>query len=343
MGNVLGIIYNNRDNNLKKKYEPVNTYCEEKKKLPIFLSYDSKINQYFLQLKYIDNKISLYKDNIVDDKESFERKLNSILLKKVKDYGKQIQNNIYIYDNNIYKFKKFNNINIINDIYKLNIKNILIPKYIYSKRKNNQYLEIYDYFENGDLFNYLFEKKNIVSFNDKINIFKKIVKIIEELHQNDYTHRDIKCENILVDIDSNGEVQPILIDLDYAMKSYQYLHFRGGTALYAAPEMMYEQKSSYSFKSTDIWSLGVLFYIIIYEEPLWLQPHINDDNFYIYNSFIKSNPDKSYWNEVVNENNQKYNISENDSLKIKNVLDFCLNINYYDRTNVSKIFDILNV
>jgi len=345
MGSVFGLVYNcnsNHDNNIKD-YEPVNTYCE-KKPLPLeYLSYNTKIKQYFLQLSYNNNNIILYKDRIQDDKESFERRLNTLLLKRVKVDGTRIQDNVYIYDKYVYKFSTFNNINTIKDIYKCDIKNVLLPKYIYSKKENNQYLEIYDYFSNGDLFNYLFEKKNIVLFDDKINIFKKIVKIIEECHQNDYTHRDIKCENILVDIDSNGEVQPILIDLDYVMKSYQYLHFKGGTALYVAPEIMNTHNSSYSFKSTDIWSLGVLFYIMIYQEVLWLQPHINDTNFNVYNSFIESNPDKSYWSEIVKENNKKYNISEEHNLKIKNVLEFCLNINYSDRTNVSKILDLLNV
>ena len=99
-------------------------------------------------------------------------------------------------------------------------------------------MEIFDYYEKDDLFIYLFEKNNNISFYERINIFEKIVYIIAELHKNDYTHRDIKCENILVEIDSNGEIQPILIDLDYAMKSYQYLHFRGGTSMYVAPEII---------------------------------------------------------------------------------------------------------
>ena len=256
-----------------------------KKELPNYLSYDSKLKQYFLQMKLDDNNMILYKDSVKDNKESFDRKLNTILLKNIKQKGVLVQNNVYLYDNMIYKFNFTNNINIIKDIYKLNLKHILLPNYIYFKQENNQYLEVYDYYKNGDLFQYLFESNVILSFIDKINIFKRIVKIIIDFHKNDYTHRDIKCENILVDIDSNGDVQPILIDLDYSMKSYKYLHFHSGTAMYAAPELIKEKNSSYSFKSTDIWSLGILFYIVIYSEPLWYKPHEYDSNFNIYNSF----------------------------------------------------------
>tara|TARA_B100000401_G_scaffold436812_1_gene381033 strand:- start:478 stop:1506 length:1029 start_codon:yes stop_codon:yes gene_type:complete len=341
MGSVLGIVYNNREIEKKKNlYEIVNN--DEKKINPEYLSYESRIKQYFLQLKYGNNNLTLYKNNIVDNRETHQRKLNSLLLKEVKDEGQEIQNNIYLYKNYVYKFSQNNNLSIIQDIYNLNIKNVLLPRYIYSKKENNQYLEIFDYYENGDLFTYLFEKNNNVSFYEKINIFKKIVNIIVELHKNDYTHRDIKCENILVDIDSNGEIQPILIDLDYAMKSYQYLHFRGGTSMYVAPEIINTNKSSYSFKSTDIWSLGVLFHIMLYSEPLWYVPHIDDTNFNIYSSFRNCYPGESYWRDVVIENNQKNNIPESYSNKIQKILDYCLDFNYSSRTDVRIVLNILN-
>ena len=337
MGNFVGLSYFNSN---KEKY--LDKYMSEKKELPNYLSYDSKLKQYFLQMKLDDNNMILYKDSVKDNKESYDRKLNTILLKNIKQKGVLIQNNVYLYDNMIYKFNTGNNINIIKDIYKLNLKHILLPNYIYFKKENNQYLEVYDYYKNGDLFQYLFESNVIMSFIDKINIFKRIVKIIIDFHKNDYTHRDIKCENILVDIDSNGDVQPILIDLDYSMKSYKYLHFHSGTAMYAAPELIKEKNSSYSFKSTDIWSLGILFYIVIYSEPLWYKPHKYDSNFNIYNSFTECNPDESYWRDIVILNNRKHDIPLSYDLKIQKVLDYCLNINYNLRTDVATILDILN-
>ena len=309
---------------------------------PKYLSQETRVNKYFLQLKYNNDNIILYKSNIIDDKETRDRKFNSILLKNIKKYGYQIQKNVYIYENNVYKFTINNNTNLIKDIYNLNIKNILLPKLLYSKKSHQEYLEVFDYYENGDLYSYLFEQNNKISFYDKIAVFKKILNIIIELHKNDYTHRDIKLENFVVEFDSKGEVQPILIDLDFAMKSYQYLHFSGGTAMYLAPEILNKYKSAYSFKSTDIWSLGILFYIMIYSEPLWYCPNKNDNNYSIYSSFKNSNPSESYWNDIVICNNQKHKIPEEQSSKIIDILDYCLDINYMNRIDASVILNILN-
>ena len=345
MGNIFGVMCHIWSNNKEENYYDNNEeedYYDNNLDNITDISNKTTYNEYFLILKYKNDNVTLYKDYTYTSKNINERIFDNNLLEKIKTQGLQIQNNIYVYKNKLYKFNRKNNVDMINDLYNLNIKNILLPKCIYANYQYNQYLEVFDYYKNGDLYNYLFEKKNNLSFEDKNAIFKKILNIIIELHKNDYTHRDIKFENFVVDFDSTGEVQPILIDLDYAMKSYQYLHFRGGTAMYAAPEIMNKYKTSYSFKSTDIWSLGILFYIMIYSEPLWYSPNENDNNFSIYSSFKNSNPDESYWNDIVIYNNQKHHIPEKYSSKIIHILDYCLDINYMNRIDASVILNILN-
>ena len=54
------------------------------------------------------------------------------------------------------------------------------------------FLEIYDYYEEGDLFNYVSSKN--LSFEDKLSLIKQIIVIIKDLHSINITHRDIKLE-----------------------------------------------------------------------------------------------------------------------------------------------------
>ena len=80
------------------------------------------------------------------------------------------------------------------------------------------------------------------------------------LHSKQICHRDIKLENILVM--KNDKIK--IIDFGFAVKcnkdSYQKLFC--GTPSYMAPEIL--NKKKYNPYYSDIWSLGVLFYAMIY-------------------------------------------------------------------------------
>ena len=125
MGNMFGIICRLCKNDLKETDDKKENYDYKEndnintKIYPKYLSQETRVNKYFLQLKYNNDNIILYKSNIIDDKETRDRKFNSILLKNIKKYGYQIQKNVYIYENNVYKFTINNNTNLIKDIYNL--------------------------------------------------------------------------------------------------------------------------------------------------------------------------------------------------------------------------------
>jgi calcium-dependent protein kinase len=87
---------------------------------------------------------------------------------------------------------------------------------------------------------------------------KKLLRAITHCHSNGVVHRDIKPENIM--IGGDGEIK--LIDFGLSEKSVKKdasLHTIAGTPYYMAPEVL---EGDYNFKC-DIWSLGVLMYVLL--------------------------------------------------------------------------------
>lgn len=79
------------------------------------------------------------------------------------------------------------------------------------------------------------------------------------LHGLNICHRDLKLENILIDERNNVK----LIDFGFSVCSSpdQKLKIFCGTPSYMAPEIV--QKKDYSGFATDIWSLGILLYVML--------------------------------------------------------------------------------
>ena len=99
----------------------------------------------------------------------------------------------------------------------------------------------------------VFEKTAII-------IFRQILSGIEYCHSLNIVHRDIKMENILVD--ENLDVKIIDFGFGICSSPTQRLKVFCGTPSYMAPEII--SKKEYLGLPTDIWSLGVLLFAMIY-------------------------------------------------------------------------------
>merc|ERR1719384_969415 len=124
--------------------------------------------------------------------------------------------------------------------------------------------------EGGELFNRIQEKK---SFTEKeaAEIVKDICIAVKFLHDMNIAHRDLKPENLLYTRKDNFGVLK-LTDFGFAKETLtrDTLQTPCYTPYYVAPEVLGPEKYD---KSCDIWSLGVITYILICGFPPFYSNH----------------------------------------------------------------------
>lgn len=120
---------------------------------------------------------------------------------------------------------------------------------------------VFEYLSGGDLVKY-FKINRLLEEDELKQFFYKILRGIEYLHLNNIIHRDLKLDNIL--IDQNKSMNPKICDFGISSE-YEKLKKildTGGTPAYLSPEVI-KAEGEVSPKS-DIWSLGVLLYLLSY-------------------------------------------------------------------------------
>jgi serine/threonine protein kinase len=256
---------------------------------------------------------------------------------------------IFKYNNKIFKIgykKNYNNyISVINTILNYKLKNIVIPEQIYyNKFKKNEYIEIFPYYPDGDLFNYV--DNNTFTIDVKINIFKQIVNIISTFHNKGLAHRDIKLENFLIQKQHNN-INIKITDLDFSSIATKDLEFLGGTLHYASYELINHKKIT-SWYSSDIWSLTVILYILLFNTFPWsnsityntYNKCINkiDEPCKIFNNYIIDNP-ITYWNKHLSTLFKKDDIY---FTIFSHLLTYGFNKNWNARTDINYIQNLLS-
>ena len=103
-----------------------------------------------------------------------------------------------------------------------------------------------------------YHHRRIVEYEAKI-IFQQVIEAVCYLHDIGVVHRDLKMQNILI----NEKFEIKLIDFGFANYHDPDKKFSVfcGTYSYMAPELVC--RIPYDAKATDVWSLGVLLYIML--------------------------------------------------------------------------------
>ncbi|XP_059637771.1 CBL-interacting serine/threonine-protein kinase 6-like [Cornus florida] len=94
------------------------------------------------------------------------------------------------------------------------------------------------------------------------NYFQQLISAVDFCHSRGVYHRDLKPENLLLDDEGNLKVTDFgLSAFAEHLKQDGLLHTTCGTPAYVAPEVI--GKKGYDGAKADIWSCGVILYVLL--------------------------------------------------------------------------------
>lgn len=119
-----------------------------------------------------------------------------------------------------------------------------------------------EYCNGGDLH----QRSKSLSAKQKVEILREVFGYVDIMHDYNYTHADLKAENILLitEISESGEeiIRPKLTDFSATFRTQNSLFGGtnpklGGTPVYYSPEMFYSTNRN---EACDRWALGIIAY-----------------------------------------------------------------------------------
>ncbi|XP_026325121.1 SNF-related serine/threonine-protein kinase [Hyposmocoma kahamanoa] len=118
--------------------------------------------------------------------------------------------------------------------------------------------------DGGDLYDYIMRHESGLSESLARDYFRQIVRAISYCHRLHVVHRDLKPENVVF-FEKLGVVK--LTDFGFSNKFCpgQKLETSCGSLAYSAPEILLGD--SYDAPAVDVWSLGVILYMLVCGQP----------------------------------------------------------------------------
>ena len=229
---------------------------------------------------------------------------------------------LHILSGQIVSIKSFNKKKNIFSISK--IKNEV--KIMSKLRKHNNIVKLLELFETEE--HYCLVMENIVGGNllnaiNKMNkipenlakiIFKQLIQALQYIHSNGIVHRDIKPDNILLDLDNTIKICDF--GVSKIIPEGQLIQDSCGTPAFVAPEILLEYP--YDPYPTDIWSSGV----VLYAMTTGFFPFRGVNETQLHESIISGNfpKPKDVSNELNDLLSKILNINPKKRISLKNIL-----------------------
>ena len=216
---------------------------------------------------------------------------------------------IKLYENGKGILTSLNNDNIDNDI----------------SNKQIVYYQIMEYASNGELKDYVKDVYSRLSEKTSAKLFMKIVIGVKYLHDNNIAHCDLKPENILLDKYFNPKINDFGFSQEFDGKNGNFLVHKGsGTPIYSSPDVRLAFTKGYDGIKNDIFSLGILLFVITVGDFPFKSATYSDDKY----KFIIKGRYKYFW-----DNFDHLNLSD----KFKDLINKLISLNPAKRLSIDEI------
>ncbi|KAH9303868.1 hypothetical protein KI387_008272, partial [Taxus chinensis] len=119
---------------------------------------------------------------------------------------------------------------------------------------------VMEYVKGGELFNKV--QKGKLKEQEARKYFQQLISAVDFCHSRGVYHRDLKPENLLLDEKGNLKISDFgLSALPEQLRQDGLLHTTCGTPAYVAPEVI--MKKGYDGAKVDIWSCGVILFVLM--------------------------------------------------------------------------------
>ena len=224
------------------------------------------IKEYFLlNDNYPNSQVSFYKYGRLIGRGAFG-KVNlglHILTGRIVAIKSFNKNNL---KNERAKSKIYHEINLMK-----NLRHSSVVKLLDTFETKNYILIIMENISGGDLLSFV---KKRTKLNEKICkfIFKQLLQAIKFIHTKNIIHRDIKLDNVLIDLNNN--IKLCDFGVGKMVHEGEILTDQCGTPAYIAPEIL--ENKGYEGPPVDIWSSGVVLYAMLSGTVPFRANNLND-------------------------------------------------------------------
>ncbi|KAG7377587.1 hypothetical protein PHYBOEH_000783 [Phytophthora boehmeriae] len=123
---------------------------------------------------------------------------------------------------------------------------------------------VLEYCANGDLYSSVNQGQNRrLDCTDALNVLRQVATGVAYLHSHSIAHRDLSLENVML---TQGGVCKIG-DFGLSTRTDRLCYERVGKEYYMAPEVV-TPLAVYDPKAADVWSLGMILFILVTGSPL---------------------------------------------------------------------------